>query len=162
MLSKIGKRKTKGTAAILAAVIIFGMMFSVTASYFYLTGLQRQDYQQALKTQSNNVQINQAENFQVFGTLISGQVAFFINNTGISTSIIAYWIFNASNGAVMQYENTTLLPKYLPFNIGQGMSFTYSNTNITDTNSQQQYVIRVLTSKGTTVVGTYPSNQVAT
>jgi hypothetical protein len=156
------RRSTHAAAAILAAVIIFGIMFSVTASYFYFTGLQQQVYRQALKQQANNIQSAQAESFLVTGTLIGGQVAFYINNTGNSISVIAYWIFNATNGAVLQYENTTLLPRSLPFNVGQGLSYTYSNTNITDTNSQQQYVIRVLTTKGTTVVGTYPSNQVAT
>jgi hypothetical protein len=155
-------RKRRATAAILAALIIFGMMFSVTAGYFYLTGLEKQDYQQALKQQSNNVQTIQAENFLVVGSLISGQLAFSINNTGNSISVIAFWVYNASNGAVMQYENATLLPRYLPFNIGQGLSYTYSNTNITDNNAYQQYIIRVLTSKGTTEVGTYPSNAQAT
>ena len=64
---KMGKRKSRATAAILAAVIIFGMMFSVTASYFYLTGLQRQAYQQALKAQSNNVQVNKPRTFKFSG-----------------------------------------------------------------------------------------------
>src|SRR5579872_5424945 len=152
-------RRKRGTAPAIAALILFGILFSVGTTYFLTTIAQERTYEQAqlqhIRSQSQAQQVS--GNVLVYGSLVSGQLSFFVNNTGPGAYVVAYWILNGSNAKVMQYENKTTLPRTLPYYIPQGQSAVFSNTNITFTSITQTFIIRVTMNSGQTVVGTYPS-----
>ncbi len=154
--------RKRGVAAVVGAIILFGMLFTVAFSYFYFVNQGMKQYQTAAAAINNAITQQALEHFIVYGTLSGNQLAFTVNNTGITITIIAYWILNASSKAVIKYENTTLLPKSLPYSIGQGQSMGFQNTGVTVLNNQQQYVIKIITSRGTIGVGTYPSALLST
>jgi hypothetical protein len=150
-------RQKKGLSSIIAAIIIFGILFTVVYSFYYTGDSFLQAEQNAQENHNNNVIQQGEESLIVYGTASAGNHLYLdINNTGPAVSIVAYWIINATSKAIIQYENVSMTSK-LPLNIGEGQSETYTNTNITVISIYQQYVMQVLTSRGTTAVGTYPS-----
>ena len=144
------RREKRAVSSIIAAVIIFGMVFTVFVGYYYSTSQMQQIYQRAVDQRQSNILQQSLENMIIWGsTTQTGKLDFYINNTGPAVAIVAYWIYDGPTGAILQYENTTTLPRSLPFYANQGQSVLYSNTNITVTNPFHQYLIKVLTSKGT-------------
>lgn len=139
-----------------------GMVLTVTFTYFYVTSQDQQIYNQALKSQEQNIAGQNQENLLIYGALSGGILGFYVNDSGPSASVVAYWIYYGGTGQIAQYQNTTNSGGNLPLYVGQGRSVFYSNTNVLDNNPYQQYVIKVLTSKGNTFVGTYPSSNLAT
>ncbi len=139
------------------------MIFTVFVGYYYSTAQMQQIYQRAVDQRQSNIIQQNLENMIVWGALTqTDKLTFYINNTGPAVAIVAYWVFDGPTGATLQYENTTTLPRSLPLYVNQGQSFLYSNTNISVTNPFHQYMIKVLTSKGTVAAGTYPSQQLVT
>jgi hypothetical protein len=160
-IPKSSKAK-RGLSAIIAAILIMGMILTVTFTYFYVTSQDQQIYEQAVKAHQQSILQQNQENLLVYGAISGTILGFYVNDSGASTSIVAYWIYYGSTGAIAQYQNTTNSGGSLPFYVGQGASVFYSNTNVVDNNPYQQYVIKVLTSRGNTFVGTYPSSQLST
>jgi hypothetical protein len=155
---KFRKEKRSGVAGILAALVIMAMLFTVTMSYFYFTVQSEETYNQALKAEQANTQQQNEESVTVYGAVVGGVLGFAVNNTGQSIAIVAFWIYN-STGTIVQYQNNTNSVGNLPISLGQGQSIFYSQTNIADNNPFLQYVIQILTSRGNTFEGTYPSSQ---
>jgi len=156
------KRSKIAISAVIGTVIMFAMLLSVAGSYFYFIQQDQASFQKAVAQSNNNLLNDQsAEHLSVYGISQSGVLAFYINNTGISISIVSYWVLNGGNGTVVQYKNTTSSTS-LPFVVGQGQSAVFGagslNPNI-PIPLGAKYVIKVLTSRGTQGVGTYPSQQ---
>ena len=162
MLQIKSKRSKIAISAVIGTVIMFAMLLSVAGSYFYFIQQDQASFQKAVAQSNNNLLNDQsAEHLSVYGISQSGVLAFYINNTGISISIVSYWVLNGGNGTVVQYKNTTSSTS-LPFVVGQGQSAVFGagslNPNI-PIPLGAKYVIKVLTSRGTQGVGTYPSQQ---
>lgn len=135
------------------------MIFAVAFGYFYILAQDQNIYQQASLQAPNVIAQQNSEHLAVYGYSAGSTLAFYVNNTGIATSIVSYWILNQTNSALVQYNNITTLKRTLPVYLAPGQSWTFSNTNITLTSQTQKYVIKVLSAKGTSAVGTYPSTQ---
>lgn len=159
---KFSYNKNSGRKAvfpIIAAIIIFGILFTTIFGYYYVTSVDQAAYQNALKTHDANVEQIDSEDVILYGALTGTQMLIIdLNNTGTAVSIVAYWIYNGTSSKIIQYENTSTTSK-LPLYIAQGQSAIYSNTNISVTNLYQQYIIRVLTAQGQVFVGSFPSQQ---
>ena len=72
-------RLRRATAPVIAALILFGIVFSVGTTYFYSINSQQRTYEQNLlqNDQKQNQLIQSASNLLVYGTVISGQVLLF-------------------------------------------------------------------------------------
>ncbi len=138
--------------------MLFSMIFVVGFSFIYLIGQDNVFYQQAAKNAGAQVTQQGSEHLLVYGFSSSGNLGFNVNNTGITASVISFWIFNGTSGALLQYKNTTTLSSVLPYYLTQGNSWTYSNTGYVITGSNERFIIKVLTARGNTFVGTYPSD----
>ncbi len=155
--SRLSRRNKKGVSEIVSGVILFSMFTVLVFGYFYTT-IQDQQVQIKYQLQGNNLQIQQTqERFTVFGIASNGNLAFYVNNSGAAITVEEYWIFNATNDVVLQQESANTLPQALPFNVAQGGSYLFSSTGFKILNSNQQFLIKVLTARGTTAVGIYPS-----
>ncbi|MGI0134607.1 MAG: hypothetical protein ACREBW_06595, partial [Candidatus Micrarchaeaceae archaeon] len=162
-MRRIRATRRNAVSAVIGTVIMFAMLLSVAGSYFYFIQQDQAIFQKSIGQSNQNLLNGQSqEHLTVFGIAQSGELAFYVNNTGIAVSIVSYWVLNASSGAVIQYDNSTTSP-YLPFLVAQGQSATFPATslspNIIIPNSAH-YVVKVLTSRGTQAIGTYPSQQV--
>jgi hypothetical protein len=131
------------------------MIFTIGFGFIYLIGQDNLFYQQAAK--SNNAQQSQQglEHLQVYGYAAGNNLGFYVNNSGIAVSIISYWILSQTNNALLQYQNMSKTPQYL----SPSASWTVSSTGVALSNSSSKYIIKVLTARGTSAIGTYPSNQ---
>jgi hypothetical protein len=164
MLIQKSKRPRRGVAPALAALVLFGILFSVGATYFLTTVNQERAYQQAQSQYLQSQQQTQqsSSNLLVYGTIISNSLlSFYVNNTGSAVSIAAYWVLNGTNAGILQYNNHTTLPSVLPYALGEGKSALFS-TNITASNILQTFVIRVVTTSGVVAVGAYPNGYLST
>jgi flagellin-like protein len=158
-LSHLRKMRKRGVSEIIGAVILFGMIIAVAFGFFYILAQDQNVYQQASLQANNSIAQQNLERLAVYGYSAGNVLGFYVNNTGIATSIVAFWILNQTGGGLLQYKNITTLSGTLPQYIAPGLSWTYSSTGISLTNPNQKYVIKVLTAKGTSAIGTYPSTQ---
>jgi hypothetical protein len=133
------------------------MIFAIGFGFFYLIGQDNLFYQQQARNNNNQLAQIGSEHLLVYGFSSSGNLGFNVNNTGITASIISFWIFNGTSGALLQYKNTTSLPTVLPHYLAQGASWNYTNTGLVITSNMQRFIIKVLTARGSTAIGTYPS-----
>ena len=173
LISKSGKKKA--VSAILGAIMLFAMLLTIGSTYFYVITQDQKTLQNSISQNQNNFQnIQSQEHLSVYGISQSGELAFYVNNTGIGVSITSYWILNQTAGSVLeycpsppQYCSGSLVPSStqntnIPFNIGQGQSRTFNDSNLTPAiimPANGKYVIKVLTKDGTASLGTYPSQQ---
>jgi hypothetical protein len=158
---RVIRHKKRGITSIIGGVIMFAMLFTIGFYYFYFISQDNNFYQQAQQN-SDALQSQQYnEHLVVYGITSNGNLGFTVNNTGIATQISAFWIFNGTTPVLLQYKNSTTLPNVLPQPIGQGGSWSYTNTSLLVSSSTQRYTIKVLTMRGTQAIGTYPSNIVS-
>ena len=149
------------------------MLITIGSTYFYVIAQDQKTLQNSISQNQNNFQdVQSQERLSVYGVSQSGELAFYVNNTGIGVSITWYWILNQSAGAVLEfcpsypgYCSGTLVVgstqnSNVPINIGQGQSKTFNDTDLNPAiimPATGKYVIKVITKEGTTSIGTYPS-----
>jgi len=143
-------RKRKAVSSIIGGVLVFGMIFSVGTAYFYSITQSQFAYQKTVSQRDNFLSLQTQERLLVTGMVSAKMLQFYLNNTGISATMVAYWIINGS-GFVIQYKNSSLTT-YLPAYLGQGQSVVF-NPGITYAN--QTYTIKVLTQRGSNFIGIY-------
>ncbi len=165
----------KAIAGIIAAIMLFGMIFSVGFTYFYVTTNDQIKAEENLVQQSalqSQQETNQA-NLLVFGTVLSNYLEFYVNNTGPAEAIAAYWVLNGTNAQQELYENSSEVcheisgvstctavndhPAIFPMALGQGQSTKAIDTNISVTSISATFVIKVVTLTGVIALGAYPN-----
>jgi len=138
---------------------------TIATTYFYVIAQDQRQLQASVNQNQNYfASTPAAEHFSVYGFSQSGELGFYINNTGVAISITSYWILNSTTGGVIQYQGPTSSPlnPALPFNIPQGSSKTFNASNLNPQiiiGGGSKYVVKVLTREGITGIGTYPSQQ---
>jgi hypothetical protein len=150
-------RRQKAISSIVGGVIMFAVMFTVGSLYFYTLAQSEQFYLQSSSQNGANVQAQQSENLAVTGTLIGPALGFYVNNTGISSTIISYFIANTATGQQVQYNTGGLSTPSLPYALSQGQGVVF-NTGIVYV-AGLSYTIKVLTARGSSFIGTYPPKQ---
>jgi hypothetical protein len=152
------KRGKRAASTIIGSIIVLSIVLTVGYGFFFS---EIQDQQAllntSLKNNSNAAQQAQ-ENLLVTGKLIGSALGFVVNNTGISATILSYVITDRSNGQITQFNSGTSSSPSLPYAIGQGQGVTF-NTGILYT-SGKSYAIDLLTARGSSFLGTYPSRQI--
>ena len=143
------------------------MIFVIGFSFIYLVSQDNLFYQQAAKNNNSALSEEGSEHLTVYGFSSSGNLGFNVNNTGITASIISFWIFNGTSGSLLEYMNATYTcvsgsctktSGVLPYAIAQGSSWTYSNTGFVIASSSERFILKILTQRGTAAIGTYPSD----
>ncbi len=160
-----GRRKKRNVAisSVVGAIILFGMIFTIGFGYLYTLSQDQQIYQKAIKQNNLNLQLRNAENLYIQTNLYGQQLEFSVNNTGIPATLISYMVIDQS-GRVVTYKNSTAsgtilacspVSAMLPCTVNQGASALF----ITNANYSigGHLTVKVLTSRGNTVIGTYPA-----
>ena len=146
------------------------MLFSVGFGYFYTTSQDQQILQNAQRQNSNFLGQKNQENLYVLANLGSdASLTFSVNNTGIATVLVGYFITDQT-GKVVQYKTGTSTnpsscsassASTIPCALNAGSSATIDPSPSITYTLGGYYTIRVLTERGTTIVGTYPTQQLS-
>ena len=133
------------------------MMGVIGYSYFLIV---TQDYQSMLRTNllsnSNALQQSQ-EHLTVTGTVKGPVLAVIVNNTGTRATISSFFVTDQSTGEVLQFNSGSSSTPALPYALAQGKSVEIT-TSVFYT-AGHSYIIKLLTSRGSTFVTTYPGKQ---
>ena len=167
--------RRKAVSSVIGAILLFAMLITIGSTYFYVIAQDQRTLQNSIAQNQNNFQnVQSQEHLTVYGISQSGELAFYVNNTGIGVSVTSYWILNQTAGSVLEYcsapptycsgslVTTSTQNSNLPFNIGQGQSKTFNDTDLAPSIIMPvngKYVIKLLTKEGTASIGTYPSQQ---
>ena len=156
----IERRRKAAVSSIIGGLLILGIMLTVGYGYFYSVNQAEQTFLNT-EIQSN---IGSAQHNQEFliitGTLSGPAIAFVVNNTGISTTLTSFFITDKLTGAVLDFNSGSSSTPAFPYAIRQGQSVEFT-TGVLYT-SGTSYTIEVVSSRGSTFVGTYPPRQLNT
>src|SRR6266851_4864904 len=163
-MGKAARRTRRGTAGIVAAVIMFAILFTVGTSYFIFVNSTNNTYVKNLVSTSSNLQSAKAESLIVTTLLMpNGNIGFYANNTaGVSMNMTVVYVVSSSGNmlrcggvglpAGAGCVNTTP-PLWILLNVGKGSAkidtgYLYV-AGTTDT-------VEVVTARGSTYSATYP------
>lgn len=147
----------KAIAGILAAIMLFAMLFTVGTAYFLFVNGSNQVYSQALSRRASAVQERLSENLLVNAFLANNNISFSVSNVGGVPVNITYVLITNSTGAVLGYYNVNApgisprLPLYI--NVGGGLGQVITNIRYS---SATNYTIRLVTYRGSVFSATYP------
>lgn len=130
------------------------MIFTVGFGYFYSITQFQQGYQKSIISYQQNVQLQSEEDLLITPTAPNNQLQLGINNTGIGVNITAFWIINSTKTLYYAGNSTPSLPVFL----NQGGELNITGIKIT---SSSQYLIKILTSRGSVFTTTYPTAAVS-
>jgi hypothetical protein len=146
------------------------MIFSVGFTYFYTTQQDLSQLQVAQRENNTLLSLKAQENLYVTASIGTGAtLTFSVNNTGIASIIVAYFITDQSGNLVQYKTSTSTNPSAcistgasaIPCAINSGSSAEFDPSPAITYINGQTYTIRVITQRGTTVVGTYPTQQLS-
>jgi hypothetical protein len=161
--------KRRAVAGILAAVILFAMLFSVGAGYFLFVNTENGLYQSVLFNNANKVTNAVTEGVVVttLATKTSPQhIGFYVNNTGGSTANVTSFYVSNSSGYVLACAGQGVpTPKCtsnsqfpIILNVGAG---SQTVDTLFPPVSGVTYVLKILTARGNVFSTTYPPTATA-
>ena len=148
------KRQRRGVSPVIGGVLVLVIGMTVLYGYFYsLTQSEQRILQQEFQNDSN-FSIKGKESITVAGALVGPALGIVINNTGVSTIIISYQVIDRSTNSIILYNTGASSSPALPYQLSQSQSIVLNTGFIYP--AGKSYSLIVLTSRGTTGVGTYP------
>ena len=157
-----GRGARKGIAGIVAAVILFSMLFTVGTGYFLFVENQDLRYSQSLVARSNMIQDQQEESLQLTISTTSNLLGLTITNLGgVGVNVSALVVTGSTGNLLGSYtasNSGTLIPK-LPIFLTPGQASAAISTGIAYT-SGYNYTFRVLTQRGSVFTTAYPSTTI--
>ena len=151
---KIRRRKA-GVSAVIGTVIMFSILFTVGFGYFYSITQGQQIYQKTVQSMNSGVIQESEESLVLTPSVANNILQITVNNTGITATINGYWIIN---NTLTQYLTGAASNPPLPYVVGQGKYVTLSGGNYM---RGSQYLIKVLTSRGSIFTAVYPPTAVS-
>ncbi len=161
------KRKTPGlhrkaTAGIVAAVILFAMLFTVGTSFFLFINSGNLLYVRSLAVRTNAVHASLNELLTVTTLLVnSNHVGFFVNNTGgLNANLTAVWVLDSSSsllrcdGRGLPSVSCGNSSPALPVAVNSGQSSSKIDTGYVY--SSGTLVVKVFTERGGVFSASYP------
>lgn len=169
------RSKRKAISGIVAAVMLFAMLFTVGTSYFLYVNNANGVYQSVLFSNANNVASRVNEYLSVTTlTTPSNHIGFFANNTGgLTANLTAFYLLDQSGNVVkcggvgVPGACTQGSPFPLILNVGKGIAnipTTKTYVNTTQPVSQgatATYTLKVMTARGNVFSATYPPTATA-
>ncbi len=177
-------QRRRGIAAIVGAVILFTMLFTIGTSYFLFVNNANSAYEQSLLKAGSQVQAGLNENIVVTTALVSsvGDVGFYLNNTGGQTVTLQSVFLVDSNSVVLSCFGTGITPPtgltcsnvighsvgtgtaLFPIALSPGQGRPLTSEGIYDLGSAcdtKVCDVKVVTSNGNIFTATYPATGVS-
>src|SRR6267378_748076 len=102
-MGRAARRTRRGTAGIIATVVMFAILFTVGTSYFIFVNSTNNQYVKSLGAASSNLQNAKAESL-VITTLLepNGNIGFYANNTaGVNMNMTVVYVISYT-GSVLR------------------------------------------------------------
>ncbi|MDG6918271.1 MAG: hypothetical protein JRN62_02335 [Nitrososphaerota archaeon] len=147
-------RGHKGVAGILAAVLMFAMLFTAGLGFFVYVNKANALYDQQLVNSNNAVVAAHQEDLAVTTGLSSSSLTVTIQNKGSAASQVVDIFVTEPSGSIVQLTGTSTTPS-LPITINAGTTSPTLVTNIII--SSGNYYVKVLTGRGNTFTSAYPT-----
>ncbi|MHB1907906.1 MAG: hypothetical protein ACYCQJ_03420 [Nitrososphaerales archaeon] len=152
------RKRSKAISSVVGGVLMLSVMLTVGYGYFMFVSQSEQSYiDSAIQ---NNMQVAQqdTEHLGVIGTLVGPAIGFYVNNTGIAATITSFFVTDQSTGQIDQFNAGGDSLPALPYSIGQGQSILFKSAVLYSPG--HYYTIKLLTSRGSNFVGTYPPKEI--
>ena len=154
MRKQVSSRTRKALAGVLGGMILFAMIFTTGLGFFIFVSTTNLRQEQAAAN-TLRLQLDQKqEQFQVVPILQSGNIAFYMINTG-GISINLTMALISSPGTLQTLQG----PPSFPITLNPGATSATISSGIAPA-PNVQYNIKVLTKRGTVALGIYPSAEV--
>jgi flagellin-like protein len=156
-LDRAKSKKRRAISGIIAAVILFAMLFTVGTSYFLFVNSNNLLYSKASVASANALQGRLSENVLLTASAPNNKIAFTVNNIGgLAVNVTAVYVTN-STGYILAFFKigTPGITPTLPIAVNIGTVSSVINTGVSYT-SGKNYVIKILTQRGSTFSTTYP------
>src|SRR5579875_480305 len=163
------QRHKRAVSSVIGGVLILGIIFTVGYGYFYTTSQDQQILETAQRQNSNLLALKNQENLYIVTSVGSaGNITFTVNNTGIATALVGYFISDQT-GKILRYatgSNPTTscsgsIASTIPCILNAGASAYFNPLPSITYTPGTYYTIKVLTERGSTVIGTYPTQQLS-
>ncbi len=156
--------RRKAVAGIVAAVIMFAMLFTVGTAYFLFVNSTNLQYVQSLLTRTNNLQDRAAESMLLSVALSgSGHITFVSNNTSPISLNITAAIVTDTFGNMLQCDGRGLpgtcgnSSPALPMAMNPARGSGVVDTGYTYVGAAT-VIVKVITSRGNVFSATYPAS----
>ncbi len=157
--------RRKATAGILAAVMLFAMLFTVGTSYFIFVNNDNLLYARSLAARTDAVQASLNELLTVTTVTVNGNhVGFFVNNTGgLNANLTAVWVLDSSpnllkcDGRGLPTSSCGNSSPALPLAVNSGQSSPKIDTGYVY--STGVLVVKIFTARGGAFSASYPPGQ---
>ena len=162
VFSRFRAKRRRAVSSIIGAVLLFGILFSVGFGYFYGLTQDQLAFQAQSRVSANSVLQRNEESLYAVGSAATGTLSFNVNNTGIPTTLVSYFVSDQT-GKIVSYASGNPTSATICSSasgtvacaLNQGGS-TVFNTNIVYIVGST-YAFRVVTNRGSVFVGTYPT-----
>ena len=153
------RRRKRGVAGIVAAVLLFAMLFTTGTAYFLFVSAQNQVYSQSLINRENAAQNKMNEVFTVTPTTSStNTLGFTLQNTGnIPITVASLLLMDSAHDVLGLYNATsaTQTAPALPYSVNTGTTSTFIDTGYSYIKGDN-YLMEVITQRGSTQTVAYP------
>lgn len=164
IIDRKARSRRRGISGIIAAVMLFAMLFSVGTSYFLSVNNNDFLYSQAASNRNTAVQSGLAEDAVLSATLnsVTSVITFAVSNSGsVALNIIAFFVTPSSGSVVFCQIGSASPPcPTLPVVVNPGSTTSEVSTGVPYA-SPTNYTIRAVTQRGNTFVTTYPPTATA-
>ena len=152
----MGREGRRGVAGILAAVLMFAMLFSVGTGFFIFISNSNLVYNEALTNRADAVQSQLQEQLTISPVTSNNYITFTVTNTG-GVSVILDNLFVLRPSNVLRTYGVGVANNTLPvLPIAVSPSTTSASLNTSIKYSSGTYMLKVMTSRGNTFTATYP------
>ncbi len=147
--------KKPGIAGILAAVLMFAMLFTAGLGFFVYINRANLLYDQALANRNETVSSAVHESLTVTTSESGTHLALTVENTGGYSSQVQAIFVTEPSEKVVELNGSATSPA-LPITINPGVTSATINTGITV--SSGTFYLKVLTGRGNVFTGSYPNS----
>ncbi|MCL5672983.1 MAG: hypothetical protein JRN13_07120 [Nitrososphaerota archaeon] len=150
--------RRRGISGIIAAVMLFAMLFSVGTSYFLFVNNNNLLYSQAASARNSATQNALAESALVSASAAGGTsvITFTVDNTGgVALNITSFFLTSSSNSLEFCQHGSSSPCPTLPVVVSVGATSNAISTGTTYA-SPTTYTLRVVTQRGNVFTTTYP------
>ena len=158
IIDKKSLARRRGISGIIAAVMLFAMLFSVGTSYFLFVNSSNLLYNQAASARNSATQNALAESAVVSASVASGTsvITFTVDNTGgVSLNVTSFFLTSSGNSLEFCQHGSPSPCPTLPVVVSVGATSNAISTGTTY-KSPTTYTLRVVTQRGNVFTTTYP------
>jgi hypothetical protein len=147
-------RGRKGISSVVGGIIVFAVILTTVYGFFFVIAQDQQLFWDSSLQNQQMANQKASESLVVTGLLMGPAIGFSVNNTGIAAVISSYVVTDTTTGKIVQINSGSGSTPALPYFISQRASLVFVTGAFYSAGND--YTIKVVTSRGSVFLGTYP------